>query len=107
MVRERSGALMSPRGPGAVELTLGFTSLTSHPVQSLRWDAEIQLNDSFSLLFPHPGTISSIGAISPMGAISRMIKVTRAYHRLQLTSAIFSSHLHSVLRLLRVPVLYR
>ena len=40
MVRERSGALMSPRGPGAVALTLGFTSLRSHPVPSLRWGCE-------------------------------------------------------------------
>ena len=28
---------MSPRGPGAVALTRGFTSLRSHPVPSLRW----------------------------------------------------------------------
>ena len=40
MVRERSGALMSPRGPGAVALTLGFTSLRSHPVTSFRWGCE-------------------------------------------------------------------
>ena len=31
---------MSPRGPGAVALTLGFTSLRSRPVPSLRWGCE-------------------------------------------------------------------
>ena len=40
MVRERSGALMSPRGPGAVALTLGFKSMRSHPVPSLRCGCE-------------------------------------------------------------------
>ena len=55
---------MSPRGPVAVALTYGFTSLGSHPAPSLR-----QQNIYFLLLFPHPG------AISPMGAISRMITV--------------------------------
>ena len=68
---------MPPRGPGAVALTLGFTSLRSHPVPSLRWGAKIKLNTRyhgiyFLLLFPHPG------AISPMGTISRMMTVVLA-----------------------------
>ena len=75
MVRERIGAPMSPRGPGAVALTLGFTSLRSHPVYS-----GAKYNFMFLLLFPHPGAISPMGVISPMGAISRMITV---YNRAQ------------------------
>ena len=69
---------MSPRGPGAVALTLGFTSLRSHPVPSLRWRCENTIK-YFLFLFPHPGAISSMGAISPMGAILRMITVLDIY----------------------------
>ena len=68
---------MSPRGPGTVALTLGFTSLRSHPVPSLRWGCENTMK-YFPLLFPHPGAISPVGAISPMGAIPRMITVVVA-----------------------------
>ena len=59
---------MSPRGPGAVALTLGFTSLRSHPVPSLQWGCENTIKLFFLDHF-YPG------AISPMGAISRMITV--------------------------------
>ena len=54
MVRERSGALMSPRGPGAVALTLGFASLRSHPVPSLRWGCENTIKYSFLVSFSAP-----------------------------------------------------
>ena len=54
MVRERSVALMSPRGPGAVALTLGFTSLRSHPVPSLRWECENTVKYFFLASFSAP-----------------------------------------------------
>ena len=50
-------------------LTLGFTSLRSHPVPTLRWGCENTIK-YFLLHFPHPG------AISPMSVISYMITVT-------------------------------
>ena len=55
-------------------LTLGFTSLRSHPVPTLRWGCENTIK-YFLLHFPHPGAISPMGAISPVVAISRMITV--------------------------------
>ena len=45
---------MSPRGPGAVALTLGFTSLRSHPVPSLRWGCDNTINDFFLASFSAP-----------------------------------------------------
>ena len=44
---------MSPRGPGAIALTLGFTLLRSHPVPSLRWGCEnaIKYSGVFSSWF--------------------------------------------------------
>ena len=38
-------------GPGAVALTLGFTSLRSHPVPSLRWGCENRFNYSSEASF--------------------------------------------------------
>ena len=67
---------MSPRGPVAVALTYGFTSLGSHPAPSLR-----QQNIYFLLLFPHPGAISPMGTISPMGDISHMTTVYTEVHQ--------------------------
>ena len=61
---------MSPRGPGAVALTLGFTSLRSHPVPSLRRGCENTLKYFFLASFSR-----TLVPISPMGAISRMISV--------------------------------
>ena len=54
MVRKRSGALMSPHGPGVVALTLGFTSLRSHPVPSLRWGCENTTKYLFLASFSAP-----------------------------------------------------
>ena len=54
MVRERSGALMSPRGPRAVALTLGFTLLRSHPVPSLRLGCENTIKYFFLASFSAP-----------------------------------------------------
>ena len=54
MVRKKSGALMSPRGPGAVALTLRFTSWRSHPVPSLRWGCENTIKYFFLASFSAP-----------------------------------------------------
>ena len=74
---------MSPRGPGTVALTLGFTSLRSHPVPSLRWGCENTIKYFFLASFSAPRCHLSDGchlsdAISPMGAISHMITVVSA-----------------------------
>ena len=45
---------MSPRGPGAVALTLGFTSLRSHLVPSLRWGCEDTINLNILASFSAP-----------------------------------------------------
>ena len=45
---------MSPRGPDAVALTLGFTSLRSHPVPSLRWECENTIEYFFLASFSAP-----------------------------------------------------
>ena len=45
---------MSPRGPGAVALTLGFTPLRSHPVPSLRWGCENTIKYLFLASFSAP-----------------------------------------------------
>ena len=45
---------MSLRGPGAVALTLGFTSLRSHPVPSLRWGCENTIKYFFLASFSAP-----------------------------------------------------
>ena len=74
---------MSPRGPGAVALTLGFTSPGRTRCHLSYGGAEIQLLVYIYFLppFPHPGAISLMGAIflmgaiPPMGAISRRITV--------------------------------
>ena len=45
---------MSPRGPGAVALILGFASLRSHPVLSLRWGCENTIRYFFLASFSAP-----------------------------------------------------
>ena len=45
---------MSPRGPGAVALTLGFTSLRSHPVPSLPWGCQNTMKYFFLASFSAP-----------------------------------------------------
>ena len=45
---------MSPGGSGAVALTLGFTSLRSHPVPSLRWGCENTIKYFFLASFSAP-----------------------------------------------------
>ena len=52
--------------PVAVAPNLGFTSKRSHPVPSLQWGAEIQLNHDVLAFFAHPGAMSPMGAISPV-----------------------------------------
>ena len=45
---------MSPRGPGAVALTLGFISLRSHPVPPLRRGCENTISYLFLASFSAP-----------------------------------------------------
>ena len=64
MVRERSGALMSPRGPGAdvtawarcgsTHSWIYIGSLRSHPVPSLRWGCENTIKYLFLASFSAP-----------------------------------------------------